>query len=61
MSKGKGFLTPMTFGVLAGAALSVAAFTMSGNRTRNTMRRQMDRAKNAIGDIADDLGNIISK
>ncbi len=61
MSKGKGFLTPMTFGLLTGAALSVAAFSMSSSRARKTVRKQAGRAVNAIGDIADDLGNIISK
>ena len=61
MSKGKGFLTPMTFGVLTGAALSVAAFSMSNSRARKAVRKQANRAVNAIGDIADDLGNIISK
>ena len=37
MAKEKGFLTPMTFGMLAGAALSVAAISMSDSRARRAV------------------------
>lgn len=61
MAKEKGFLTPLTFGMLAGAALSVAAISMSDGRTRRTMRKQANRAANAINNVADELGQVLGK
>ncbi len=55
MSKEKGFLTPMTFGMLAGAALSVAAISMSDSRARRAVRKQAGRAADALSDAVDGL------
>ena len=55
MSKEKGFLTPMTFGMLAGAALSVAAISMSDSRARRAVRKKAGRAADAVSDVVDGL------
>lgn len=57
----KGFFAPMTVGVLAGAALSVAVMGLSDSRGRRAVRKQANRAVNAVNDMADELGGIIGK
>ena len=61
MAKEEGFLTPMTFGMLAGAALSVAAISMSDSRARRAVRKQANRAVNTISNVADELGQVLGK
>lgn len=61
MSKEKGFLTPMTFGMLAGAALSVAAISMSDGRARRAVRKKAGRAADAVTDVVDGLERRMSR
>ena len=55
MAKERGFLTPVTFGMLAGAALSIAAFSMTDSRARRAVRRQAGKAADAVSGMAEGL------
>ncbi len=61
MAKEKGFLKPVALGMLAGAALSAAAVSMSDSRARRAVRRQASRAAGAVSSVADELGQVLGK
>ena len=51
----------MALGMLAGAALSAAAVSMSDSRARRAVRRQASRAAGAVSSVADELGQVLGK
>ncbi len=61
MAKGKGFAATMALGMMAGAALSVAAMSMTDARARRAVQKQAHRAMQTVNGMADELGQIIGK
>lgn len=55
----RGFLSPLTVGLMAGAVLGAAAVGMTSERSRDNLKRHAKETVHAMGNVASDLADLV--